>query len=96
MEERPPIWKVAANILYKQWRTAGKGWFPQGLVEAITTPHRENVSCYEIFTDKSLGPGLILRYDLSNEKGRWIFRKWDVGVWTGLSWLRIGTVGGQL
>jgi hypothetical protein len=19
---------------------------------------------------------------------RWIFRKWDVGVWTGLSWLR--------
>jgi hypothetical protein len=20
---------------------------------------------------------------------RWIFRKWDVGVWTGLSWLRI-------
>ena len=25
-----------------------------------------------------------------------IFRKWDVGVWTGLSWLRIGTVGGHL
>ena len=22
---------------------------------------------------------------------RWIFRKWDMGVWTGLSWLRIGT-----
>jgi hypothetical protein len=22
----------------------------------------------------------------------WIFRKWDVGVWTGLSWLRIETV----
>jgi hypothetical protein len=20
---------------------------------------------------------------------RWIIRKWDVGVWTGLSWLRI-------
>jgi len=19
---------------------------------------------------------------------RWIFRKWDVGVWTGLSWIR--------
>jgi hypothetical protein len=27
---------------------------------------------------------------------RWIFRKWDVGVWTGSSWLRIGTFGGQL
>jgi hypothetical protein len=25
-----------------------------------------------------------------------IFRKWDVGAWTGFSWLRIGTVGGQL
>jgi len=22
---------------------------------------------------------------------RWIFRKWDVGEWTGSSWLRIGT-----
>jgi len=22
---------------------------------------------------------------------RWILRKWNVGVWTGLSWLRIGT-----
>ena len=27
---------------------------------------------------------------------RWIFRKWDVGVWTGSSWLRVGTVGGHL
>jgi hypothetical protein len=27
---------------------------------------------------------------------RCIFSKWDVGVWTGLSWLRIGTGGGQL
>jgi len=28
MEERPPIWRVAANILTKQSRTAGKlgGW----------------------------------------------------------------------
>ena len=24
---------------------------------------------------------------------RWIFRKWDVGVWTELSWLRIGRGG---
>ena len=27
---------------------------------------------------------------------RWIFRKWDVWVWTGSSWLRIGTGGGPL
>jgi len=24
---------------------------------------------------------------------RWIFRKWDVGAWTGLIWLRTGTGG---
>ena len=27
---------------------------------------------------------------------RWVFRKWVVGVWTGSSWLRIGTGGGLL
>jgi hypothetical protein len=27
---------------------------------------------------------------------RWIFRKWNVGIWTGSSWLRIGTGGGHL
>jgi hypothetical protein len=27
---------------------------------------------------------------------RWIFRKWDVGVWTGSSCFRIGTVGRHL
>jgi hypothetical protein len=27
---------------------------------------------------------------------RWTFRKGDVGVWTGLSWLRIETSGGLL
>jgi len=27
---------------------------------------------------------------------RWIFRKWYVGAWTELSWLKIGTGGGHL
>jgi hypothetical protein len=27
---------------------------------------------------------------------RWIFRKWDVGVWIGLTWLRIETGVGHL
>ena len=27
---------------------------------------------------------------------RWIFRQWNVGVWTGSSWLKIGTGGGHL
>jgi len=25
-----------------------------------------------------------------------ISRRWDVGIWTGLGWSRIGTVGGSL
>jgi hypothetical protein len=27
---------------------------------------------------------------------RWIFRMWNVGVWTRLSWLRVETVSGHL
>jgi hypothetical protein len=27
---------------------------------------------------------------------RWIFRKWDVGPWTGSIWVRIGTGGVHL
>jgi hypothetical protein len=27
---------------------------------------------------------------------RWNFRKWDVGAWNGLIWLRIGAAGGYL
>jgi hypothetical protein len=27
---------------------------------------------------------------------RWIFRKWNVGAWIGLVWLRIGAGGGHL
>jgi hypothetical protein len=26
----------------------------------------------------------------------WIFRKWDVRVWTGLGWLRVEIDGGQI
>jgi len=41
--------------------------------------------------DKFGDPGADGRIKL-----RWIFRKWDVGVWTGSSWLRMGTGGEQL
>jgi hypothetical protein len=37
--------------------------------------------------DTGVDGGIILR---------WIFRKWNVAVWTGSSWLRIGTGGGYL
>jgi hypothetical protein len=47
---------------------------------------------YTVFVGKPEGknylgdPGVDGRIIL-----RWIFWKWDVGVWTGLMWLRIGT-----
>ena len=27
---------------------------------------------------------------------RWILRKWDVGIWTGSSWFKLGSGGGHL
>jgi len=48
------------------------------------------------------GGNLRERYHLGDPgvEGRiiliWIFRRWDVGVWTGSSWIRIGTCGGHL
>jgi len=33
---------------------------------------------------------------LGRPRRRWIFRKWNVGVWTGSSWPRIGTGGVHL
>ena len=41
--------------------------------------------------DRLEDPGVDVRIILA-----WIFRKLDVGVWTGLIWLSIGTGGGLL
>jgi hypothetical protein len=41
--------------------------------------------------DHLVDPGVDGRITL-----RQIFSEWDVGVWTGLSWLRIKTGGGHL
>jgi len=47
----------------------------------------ENVSEKDPLGDPGVDGRIILR---------WIFRKWDVGVWSESSWLRIGRDGGHL
>jgi hypothetical protein len=48
MEERPPIWRVDANILNKQSRAGDKMWYSSlGLVEVLTTTRPWNLRCYE-------------------------------------------------
>jgi hypothetical protein len=52
----------------KSW-TAEKGWSSSlGLGKGLTT-HCENESLLRNIYRQSLGPGLILWYDLSNERG---------------------------
>jgi hypothetical protein len=46
----------------------------------------ENVRERDHFEDPGVDARIILR---------WIFRKWEVRVWTGWSWLRIWTGGGH-
>jgi hypothetical protein len=58
-----------------------------GRGEVCTGIWWENLSERDHWGDQGVDGRIILR---------WIFRKWDVGVWTGLSWLRIETGGGHL
>ena len=54
MEERPPIWRVAASILNKQSRTAIKGWSSSlGVGRGAYKSSPYNVSSYEMFTQKT-------------------------------------------
>ena len=49
---------------------------------------------YTMFRCSVKSTGYLLHSPVHNI--RWIFKKWDVEAWTGLSWLRIGTGGGHL
>jgi hypothetical protein len=57
----------------------------------------EGRGLYSVLVEKPEG-----KRPLGRPKRRWennikrIFRKCDVGVWTGSSWLRIGTGGGHV
>ena len=69
MEERPPIWRVAANILNKQSRTADKGWFSNlGFGRGA-----DKSSLYKLAKlwniNTCVGPGLILWYRIGTGDG---------------------------
>jgi len=54
MEEWPPIRRVAADILNKQWRSADRGGPPAwGLGKMVITSHHKNRPCYETDTRAS-------------------------------------------
>ena len=68
-EKRPPISRVAANILNKQLRTTDEGWSSRlGVVRGAN-----NCSTYKLALLRNayiyLEPGLILCFDISNGKG---------------------------
>jgi hypothetical protein len=52
------IWRVAANILNKQTRTADKGWSSSLGKGVELIPHRKKISLLRKFIG-SLGPGRI-------------------------------------
>jgi len=80
-----------------------------GLGEMLTTPHRKNVLCLTdtlVQTKQRKGDMRIGSWNVRSlyragsltavARELWIFRKWDVGAWTGSSRVRIGTGGGHL
>ena len=66
MEERPPIWRVAANILNKQFWTADRWW--SSYLGAGGGANTSLLSCYGPFTKKA-SDGLTFWYNLRNGKG---------------------------
>ena len=97
MEERPPVWRVAANILNKQSRTADERWY-----SSLRVGRGAN-NCYLVAKRSHCKPvtwtDVLVRPKQRKRDMRcdgWTFSKWDVGVLTGLSWRRIGTVGEHL
>jgi hypothetical protein len=66
--------------------------------QAVHVEHKEEWrDVYRVLVGKPEGKRPLGEPDVDGSITlRWIFRKWDVDVWTGLSWLKIGTGGGHL
>ena len=70
IEERPPMWRVVANIFNKQSRTADNGWCCSlGVGRGANNSSPQKRILLRNVRIESLGPGLLRWYELSNEKG---------------------------
>jgi len=82
----------STNIIWviKSRRMRGAGYVARsGIGRAYTGFWWGNLSERDHLEDPCVDGRIIILV-------RWVFRKWDVWVWTGLIWLRIGTGGGLL
>jgi hypothetical protein len=59
----------------------------RGIIAVSSEIHTKHINALYGQNDPGIYGKTILRR---------IFGKWDVGVWAGLGWLRIGTGGGRL
>jgi len=88
-EELNDLYSSTINIQVS--RSRRMGWAGHvalwGRGKAYTGFWRGNLNKRDHLGDPSIDGRIILR---------WIFTKWDVGAWTGSSWLRIRTGDGHL
>jgi hypothetical protein len=73
IEERPPIWRVAANILNNRKRPTKGGSPAWRLCEGLTTAYCENgyfLGSIQTWTD-TLGCGGMDWIKLAQDRGRW-------------------------
>jgi hypothetical protein len=68
MKERSQMWRVTANILHKQSRTADKGCFFSLCVGKVLKPPQNKKLSMLRNISQCPGLRLILRYNISNEK----------------------------
>ena len=90
MEERPTIRRVDANILKKHSGTSEKVWsYILGIGRGVNNSSTQKCNLLRNIHTESLGPGLIICYDLSNEKGILDLVLWILGKKTKI--INLGT-----
>jgi len=71
MNERPPVWSVAANMLNKQAGTTDNEWSSSlGFGKDVKKFLPYKLLLRNVHTE-ILGPGPILWYELAQDRGRW-------------------------